>query len=291
MYIIRFLPYHLYNYYIICRWSKIASQLPGRTDNEIKNVWNTHLKKRLSTSKKTCDQESKESSITSSSSSSSSSFNSVLTNEKLPCLGSSESQLVHQSDGQYDKGPHQDDQKKPLLKQVTSCLSVSSYDDSNASNTSQLVEVLSSPDDQEEDFDLLFDDIRDFNCDINMDKPENVVLDHNKEGEVLLDQVPLESDFAFWNMLENLSSYDHQASSCFEEAEQSKVIEENQKWFKYLESELGLEATTPKEGHQDSLQKQVSAETNFEAGEPQFDIPGVIGYHPMWPSLPQNSPI
>ncbi|CAN4091122.1 unnamed protein product [Withania somnifera] len=29
------------------RWSAIASRLPGRTDNEIKNVWHTHLKKRL----------------------------------------------------------------------------------------------------------------------------------------------------------------------------------------------------------------------------------------------------
>ncbi|XP_068639812.1 transcription factor MYB17-like [Aristolochia californica] len=29
------------------RWSSIALQLPGRTDNEIKNFWNTHLKKRL----------------------------------------------------------------------------------------------------------------------------------------------------------------------------------------------------------------------------------------------------
>lgn len=32
---------------LCCRWSAIASRLPGRTDNEIKNYWNTHIKKRL----------------------------------------------------------------------------------------------------------------------------------------------------------------------------------------------------------------------------------------------------
>lgn len=37
---------YLINFAPFSRWSAIAGRLPGRTDNEIKNVWHTHLKKK-----------------------------------------------------------------------------------------------------------------------------------------------------------------------------------------------------------------------------------------------------
>ncbi|CAJ1943875.1 unnamed protein product [Sphenostylis stenocarpa] len=36
----------------LLRWSLIAGRIPGRTDNQVKNFWNTHLSKKLSDDKK-----------------------------------------------------------------------------------------------------------------------------------------------------------------------------------------------------------------------------------------------
>ncbi|KAJ4847887.1 hypothetical protein Tsubulata_011615, partial [Turnera subulata] len=36
------------------KWSMIAAKLPGRSDNEVKNYWHTHLKKRISQTRNSC---------------------------------------------------------------------------------------------------------------------------------------------------------------------------------------------------------------------------------------------
>ncbi|GLT65063.1 hypothetical protein SLA2020_375150 [Shorea laevis] len=48
------------------RWSRIARKLPGRTDNEIKNYWRTHMRKKAQESKRAIPPSSPKSSSSSS---------------------------------------------------------------------------------------------------------------------------------------------------------------------------------------------------------------------------------
>ncbi|KAE8688864.1 Transcription factor MYB48 [Hibiscus syriacus] len=58
------------NMIMMRRWSRIARKLPGRTDNEIKNYWRTHMRKKAQENKKAMSPSSSSSSNSHSSSSS-----------------------------------------------------------------------------------------------------------------------------------------------------------------------------------------------------------------------------
>ncbi|EOA22615.1 hypothetical protein CARUB_v10003283mg [Capsella rubella] len=97
------------------KWSKIASFLPGRTDNEIKNVWNTHLKKRLST------RSSSFSSSSSSSSISSTHDQSTEEDHDKKCEGAHEEEEKSELNDSQDSASHSQDKcihTKPELHEV-----------------------------------------------------------------------------------------------------------------------------------------------------------------------------
>ncbi|XP_050279325.1 transcription factor MYB63 [Quercus robur] len=281
------------------KWSKIASHLPGRTDNEIKNVWNTHLKKKL-TMKDGNVHGDELSSITSSSSSSSSSF----TSRKKQNIGGG---IEHQSEQvPMDKKPHEEcnlthdfekiqgSQKedtnqfslgKDLIDQSSS--SYSSYD-SNVSNSSP-VDALRP----EEQMVSLFDYGEPFDV-------SNILQEVNKPDVDSVNEIPFEADVDFWNMLDNLDSVmsnevQHSEvnacqSSNFEE-EGSKKVDENKKWLRYLENELGLDAMeeenkdiSTKDAAQPLVPENVLVSDIFKP-ETNPDM----GYFETWPSLPHNS--
>ncbi|KAL3508255.1 hypothetical protein ACH5RR_027656 [Cinchona calisaya] len=113
------------------KWSKIASHFPGRTDNEIKNVWNTHLKKRsglminnvAGNDHETEEDEEEESSLLTSTNSS---YSSSASSYNRPSPSSSSSCYTYQLINSDHNGPNvvDHDQNQDLFS-TTSMVSVS----------------------------------------------------------------------------------------------------------------------------------------------------------------------
>ncbi|XP_027340932.1 transcription factor MYB63 [Abrus precatorius] len=287
------------------KWSKIASRLPGRTDNEIKNVWNTHLKKRLvakKSSESSGDESKTESSITSSSSSSSS--ESFFSNErpnqaKTPTSGNVFNDQASQ-ETMTDKIEH--DSEKQVSNEVIdiittedpkeSSVSLSSVE-SNILNSSQIV-AYNKPEPQLASPLLTYVGPYDVDSTLEeVDKPNHLI------------EIPWESDYDFWKLLdENLGSFQSNEVQLGEfQASQNMILEEvsvhddeAKKWSQDLENEFGVVGEI-KESNKDPFPPK-----NY-AVEPEMDHPQTFdfddmtrpeseldfGYIQLWPSWPQNT--
>ncbi|CAK9174988.1 unnamed protein product [Ilex paraguariensis] len=282
------------------KWSKIASHLSGRTDNEIKNVWNTHLKKRLTM--KDADQsptdEAKEASIKECSSPSPSS---------TPFISYGDQNIekeVGNQEGEdcVSKRPPEKQEPTTVIsgqcsptdepkETSSSSCSMSSYG-SNFSNSSRA--DVTRP--QDEMMSLF-----------NFGGPYEVhnalfeATDHQEVSDDLI-EIPLESDINFWDMLDNLDSsqssevtqqqeFEPSQSSNFGEKHIKEV--ECSQWLRDLENELGLVGTTCED--QDDPQKnaaeQLVAETQRDEMILMPEIDQGMAYFSMWPPSPHNCDI
>ncbi|KAK4285682.1 hypothetical protein QN277_002350 [Acacia crassicarpa] len=211
------------------KWSKIASELPGRTDNEIKNVWHTHLKKKLllknsldnnnnpSTIIDQSNSKQESSCITSSSSSSTSTRHQEGTTSSIPQKKTTDNTNEQNSENvnkecyttdQSSSAPAicklQEDHHQMELVAAGSSLwyQGAGPDDNNDNNT---VVVLNE---------------------VVVDKPTN--NNNNNTSSDGLFEIPLEADDDFWNMLDD----DNIGAG---ETETMKY------WIREIEKDLGLE--------------------------------------------------
>nr|AVI04975.1 downstream cold-responsive protein MYB15-1 [Hevea brasiliensis] len=272
------------------KWSKIASHLPGRTDNEIKNVWNTHLKKRLPFNKEPADsngEESKESSSTSSSSSYSSSSTIISSGKRNMAIIELDHQWKHSSMTKRPRVLDDLQELRPINKEAKELSSSSSSShNSNVTINSSQVDV-SKPDDDQ--MGSLFN-FSGPNYDVplkEVNKPEI--------QDIAAIEIPFESDLDFWNMLDGLNSLQTNEEVQLRNVEtghsSSLGVEyvngqaENRKWLQYLENELGLETT------RDGNHQNLSDDAAEPLLEPENEIPiepevnSWMGFHHLWPSL------
>ncbi|KAJ7982037.1 MYB family protein [Quillaja saponaria] len=247
------------------KWSQIASHLPGRTDNEIKNVWHTHLRKILECrSSESGGNESFGSSTTSLSSTSSEQASQVTIQEATD----------HFADIQAANEPGQGHENP---KEFAS--SFSSYNSNIVSNFSQ--DDVYKPD---EPMELAFNYMGPYDA-VNgiqeVDKPDmsNNMMD-----------LSLDSDFNIWDYFGN-SDQSFQLNDVQFNAFQNSnsAIENGQKdaymeGLRYLEIELGLRELASKEEEQVVVaSKEDKQDVEASNEDKQLETPTMSAAEPLEP--------
>ncbi|XP_061363853.1 transcription factor MYB58-like [Gastrolobium bilobum] len=278
------------------KWSKIASRLPGRTDNEIKNVWNTHLKKRLAlkSSESSADESKLESSITSSSSSSSESF---LSNER-PNLA--KTSPVNEFNVQASQVTMTEKIVQESEKQVSNELTIITEDPKESSNSLSCVEsnilnsnqIVAYKPEQELACPLTYLGLYDVDNTLQeVDKPNNLL------------EIPWESDYDFWKSLDNLGSFqsneiqseEFPASQSLHFGEEGVQDAEGMKWSQDFENEFGVVGETTESNKDQFLSKNYAVAPEMDhqildfddMTRPESELD--FGYIQLWPSWPQNT--
>lgn len=202
------------------KWSKIASHFPGRTDNEIKNVWNTHLKKRLK------DRVSHDNSPVSSSSCSMVLTDASSTNEVVDAsnnLHSSEQDLGHPT--------------------VTNKDDIVDYSSSSSTSNSTSTD---------QDHQMIDDMNPNMVENVGDHKGETSVCTDKQNNENSLDEIieiPFEPNLDLWDLLQGdnevlFNDVDAPISENDSKNEINKQVGGNWWWLVYLENELGLNHQT-----------------------------------------------
>ncbi|XP_019443727.1 PREDICTED: myb-related protein 308-like isoform X2 [Lupinus angustifolius] len=240
------------------KWSKIASCLPGRTDNEIKNVWNTHLKKRLivKSSESSADESKMESSITSSSSS-----ESFSTNEEPNLAKTIPNSELNEQAFQVTMNEKIEDPKDSSTYSF-------SFVESNILNSNHIV-----PFTQEQQLCSPLTYLGPYNIDNNninntlqeVDKPNNLI------------EIPWDSDEDFWKLIDNFESL--QSSEVQLEGDPSNQTPnhvqesvqdgENMKWTHEFDNEFGERNESNKDQF---LPKNYAAELGVDPHTFDFDV-------------------
>lgn len=248
--------------------------MPGRTDNEIKNVWNTHLKKKLDpkNSESSGDESKLQSSVTSSASSSSESF---FSNEGSNLANTPPvNEFMEQASEVTMTDKIEPDSEKQVSNEVNginenlkeSSNSLSSLE-SSILNSSQ--DIISYKPEQQLASPLIYPGPYDV---------DNTLQEVDKPNHDLV-EIPWESDYDIWSLLDSIESFPPNevqlgASQNHDLGVESVQVTEAMKWSHEFEGKAGVVGETNESNKDQFLPKNYAV-------EPQIDPPQTFHFNDM----------